>query len=100
MPDYVDSYYARTVSEPGERPTLDGVLQAQVCVIGGGLAGLATALDLAERNCSVVLLERHRVGWGASGRNGGFMALGYAPGIPALVERVGLQQAREMYALT
>ena len=42
-------------------------------MIGGGMAGLATALDLAERGRSVVLLERHRVGWGASGRNGGFV---------------------------
>jgi gamma-glutamylputrescine oxidase len=98
--DYVDSYYARTLSEPGSRPALDGALDTETCVIGGGLAGLATALDLAERGRSVALLESHRVGWGASGRNGGFMSPGFGAGVPALVDKVGLQQAREMYALS
>jgi gamma-glutamylputrescine oxidase len=98
--DYVDSYYARTLSEPGSRPALDGAIDTETCVIGGGLAGLATALDLAERGRSVALLESHRVGWGASGRNGGFMSPGFGAGVPALVDKVGLQQAREMYALS
>lgn len=98
--DYVDSYYARTLSEAGSRPALDGAVYTETCVIGGGLAGLATALDLAERGRSVALLESHRVGWGASGRNGGFMSPGYGAGVPALVDKVGLQQAREMYALS
>ena len=98
--NYVDSYYARTLSEPGSRPSLDGAVDTETCVIGGGLAGLATALDLAERGRSVALLESHRVGWGASGRNGGFMSPGFGAGVPALVDKVGLQQAREMYALS
>jgi gamma-glutamylputrescine oxidase len=97
---YVDSYYARTLAEPGDRPPLDGTIDAEVCVIGGGLAGLATALDLAERGRSVVLLERHRVGWGASGRNGGFASPGYPNGLPALVKKVGLTAAQAMYALS
>ena len=49
MPGYIDSYYARTLSEPGDRPPLEGAREVETCVIGGGLAGLATALDLAER---------------------------------------------------
>ncbi len=98
--DYVDSYYARTLGDSRSRPALDGVVDVETCVIGGGLAGLATALDLAERGRSVALLESHRVGWGASGRNGGFMSPGYAAGVEALVDKVGLQQAREMYALS
>lgn len=98
--DYVDSYYARTLGDSRSRPALDGAVDVETCVIGGGLAGLATALDLAERGRSVVLLESHRVGWGASGRNGGFMSSGYAAGVEALVDKVGLQQAREMYALS
>src|SRR5271166_811650 len=100
MADYTDSYYARTLAEPGERAPLDGTIEAETCVIGGGLAGLSTALDLAERGRSVVLLERHRVGWGASGRNGGFVSPGYPNGLPALVAKVGLDAARELYTLS
>jgi gamma-glutamylputrescine oxidase len=100
MPGYVDSYYARTLTEPGDRPALDGALEVETCVVGGGLAGLATALDLAERGRSVVLVEQNRIGWGASGRNGGFVSIGYGKGIPALVERVGLAAAREYVALS
>ncbi len=46
---YVDSYYARTIAEDRPRPALDGDTETEVCVIGGGMAGLATALGLAER---------------------------------------------------
>jgi gamma-glutamylputrescine oxidase len=100
MSGYIDSYYARTLTEPGDRPKLDGTIDAEICVIGGGLAGLATALDLAERGRSVVLLGQHCIGWGASGRNGGFVSTGYPNGIPALVKRVGLHEARELHALS
>jgi gamma-glutamylputrescine oxidase len=97
--DYVDSFYSRTMTEPGLWPALDGTIEAETCVIGGGLAGLATALDLAERGRSV-LLEAHRIGWGASGRNGGFMSPGFGVGVSALIEKMGLHRAREMYALS
>jgi gamma-glutamylputrescine oxidase len=100
MPEYIDSYYARTLAVPGDRPTLDGTLEADVVVIGGGLAGLATALDLVERGRRVVVLERHAIGWGASGRNGGFVSVGYPNGIPALVDRVGLAEAKIFYSLS
>jgi gamma-glutamylputrescine oxidase len=98
--DYVDSFYSRTMSEPGAWPALDGAVETETCVIGGGLAGLATALDLAERGRSVVLLDANRIGWGASGRNGGFMSPGFASGVAGLVEKVGRHKAREMYALS
>jgi hypothetical protein len=58
--DYVDSYYARTLAEDRPRPALDGDMETEVCVIGGGMAGLATALGLAERGRKVVLLEARR----------------------------------------
>ncbi len=94
--DYVDSYYARTLSEPSQYPSLDGDLEVETLVIGGGLAGCATALDLAERGRSVALIEANRIGWGASGRNGGFASEGFPKGYSVLVERVGRERARQI----
>ena len=74
---YVDSYYGRTVKAPASRPRLTHDIDCDVCIVGGGMAGLATALGLAERGKKVIVLEARRVGWGASGRNGGFVSAGY-----------------------
>jgi gamma-glutamylputrescine oxidase len=67
MSEYVDSYYAGSLAEPGDYPALDGDIETETIIVGGGLAGCATALDLAERGRDVVLVEAHRIGWGASG---------------------------------
>jgi gamma-glutamylputrescine oxidase len=97
--DYPDSFYARTLRERRAYPALEGDLDVETLVIGGGLAGCATALDLAEHGHKVALVEARRIGWGASGRNGGFVSDGFPGGYPALVERVGLEQARELHKL-
>ena len=97
--DYPDSHYSRTLRERRDYAPLAGDLDAETLVIGGGLAGCATALDLAEHGHKVALVEARRVGWGASGRNGGFVSDGFPGGYPALVERVGLEQARELHKL-
>ncbi len=97
---YVDSYYRSTMSPGAVRPALDADIDTEVCVVGGGLAGLATALGLRERGTSVVVLEARQVGWGASGRNGGIVGSGYSLPPDRLIARVGLQQARELYQLT
>jgi gamma-glutamylputrescine oxidase len=68
---YPRSYYAATRNDHTTYPCLDGSTRADVCVIGGGFTGVAAALTLAERGLDVVLVEQHRIGWGASGRNGG-----------------------------
>ncbi len=96
MSEHVDSYYARTLAEPADYSALDGDIETETVVIGGGLAGCATALDLAERGHKVVLVEAHRIGWGASGRNGGFVSTGVPSGVPALNKRVGLAMAQEI----
>lgn len=68
---HTGSYYAATLNNHRSFPTLSGDQEADVCVIGGGFTGVSAALQLTERGYHVHLLEAHRVGWGASGRNGG-----------------------------
>ena len=97
---HIDSYYTRTATQTKPQPSLDGEVETDVCVIGGGLAGLSTALGLAERGKRVVVLEARRVAWGASGRNGGFVSAGFASGPEAVIKRVGLDKARALHALT
>lgn len=78
-----------------------GPVDADICVIGGGFAGLATAMSLMERGQSnVVLLEAQTMGHGASGRNGGFVFGGYSLGERALVGAAGAEQGRQLYQLT
>lgn len=73
---YPASYYAATAVEPPPVEMLQGELRADVCIIGAGYTGLSAALHLAERGRKVVVLEAHRAGWGASGRNGGQVGSG------------------------
>lgn len=68
---YPDSYYAASLAEVGGYGPLAGNRRVDVAVIGGGFTGVATALELAERGYTVALVEAQRIGWGASGRNGG-----------------------------
>ena len=77
-----------------------GIGEADVCVIGGGLAGLTTALELARLGKSVVLLEAQRVAFGASGRNGGFVSNGFALGSEDIAARVGWQEASKLHGLS
>lgn len=65
------SYYAATLNEETDYPTLLGAVTVDIAIIGGGFTGVATAVELAERGYKVALVETHRIGWGASGRNGG-----------------------------
>lgn len=97
---YPDSFYSRNMADQKSRPALEEDIDTDVLVIGGGMAGLATALGLAERGHKVVLIEQKRVGWGASGRNGGFVSTGYAAGAGKMIETVGEDQAKALNDLT
>ncbi|WP_201860616.1 NAD(P)/FAD-dependent oxidoreductase [Microvirga soli] len=97
---YIDTYYSRTVSTSEIYPAAAGRIQADVCIVGGGLACLTAALKLARSGRKVVLLEAQRVAWGASGRNGGFVSAGYATGLSSIERRVGKDQARELFRLS
>jgi glycine/D-amino acid oxidase-like deaminating enzyme len=91
--DYIRSYYAATANDDVRYPTLEGTVKADVCIVGGGFSGVAAALTLAERGRSVVLLEANRIGWGASGRNGGQM-IGGISGEDAIKRQLGAAGAK------
>lgn len=94
-----DSRYARSANAFPALPPLTGTRDADVCVIGGGYTGLSAALELAERGWSVILLEARRVGWGASGRNGGQIITGYNHGQATIEGMVGAEDAARLWAL-
>lgn len=95
------SYYRATATPYEAHAPLRGSTRARVVVIGGGYAGLNTALGLAERGMQdVVLLEREQIGFGASGRNGGFVFAGYSLGEQSLREQLGEVRAKALFDLT
>ena len=101
MPDQsATTWYEATVSRGTPRHGLTGDSDADVCVIGGGLAGLTAALELVRRKRSVVLLEGQRLAWAASGRNGGFVSNGFAEGMDNVAARVGRDGAQALYGLS
>ncbi|RJG27640.1 NAD(P)/FAD-dependent oxidoreductase [Massilia cavernae] len=94
------SFYQAT-ADGGTYPTLSGSHDAAVCVIGGGFAGLGTALSLAERGqAGIILLEGDTIGHGASGRSGGFVFGGFSLGERALLDSAGDEAGRALYRLT
>ena len=95
---YPASWYAATRDVSTDRPPLTGRIEADVAIVGGGFAGLHSARLLALQGKRVALVERHRIGWGASGRNGGFVGPGFAERSGALIDRLGLDHARRLYA--
>lgn len=86
---HAPSYYAATGLSQPDRPALKGTTQADVCIIGAGYTGLSSALHLAEQGYKVVVLEAARVGWGASGRNGGQLVHSYSRDIDVIEARYG-----------
>lgn len=92
------TFYRAKAPTPAPRPALAGRREAEVCIVGGGFAGLNTALGLAERGLrDVVLLEAQTLGHGASGRNGGFVFGGFSRGEDALLAELGEQRAQALY---
>lgn len=95
------SHYLASAPAPAPRAPLQGRREAEVCVVGGGFAGLNTALGLAERGRDgLVLLEARQLGHGASGRNGGFVFGGFSRGEQSLLDELGPQRAQALYAGT
>ncbi len=88
--EHVKSYYAASANWHSDFPRLEGEARCDVAVVGGGFTGVSAALSLAERGYDVALLEAHRIGWGASGRNGGQL-------IDGIVEPHKLDEIRRKY---
>jgi gamma-glutamylputrescine oxidase len=97
---YVASYYAASARAVPERAALAGWVAADVCVVGGGIAGCSAALHLAERGFQVVLLEEHRIGWGASGRSGAQAIYGVAAAQGKLERLLGPAGARTVWEVS
>jgi gamma-glutamylputrescine oxidase len=96
---YGRSWYAATMVETPERPQLAKDLDVDVCVVGGGLAGLTVTRELARNGWSVALIEAGRLAARASGRNTGFVLPGFAAEPDRLIARVGFEQAKDLWAL-
>jgi len=93
------SYYAATAAPFAPCPVLAGEAEADLVVVGGGCTGLSAALHAAQAGLSVIVLEGGRIGWGASGRNGGQMIPGLRKGALELVSMYGAERARALFDL-
>lgn len=94
--EHVASWYAATANPAPERPPLEGEFDCDVCVVGAGFTGISAALHLAERGLSVVVLEAARVGFGASGRNGGQIVNSYSRDMDVIEAKYGAETARAL----
>lgn len=93
------SYYQATATPYDPYPTLDGAVEADVAVIGAGFTGLSAALELRLRGYSVAVLDQGPIAWGASGRNGGQICTGFAPGLAKLEQALGREAAKAAFLI-
>ena len=94
---YPPSWYAASAETLPPQPALDGDLDVDVCILGAGYVGLCTALELAEAGYTVAVLEAERIGWGASGRNGGQVIFGWGCSEAKLEGLLGRDDAKRMF---
>lgn len=97
---YPDTFYARTLTEAKPRSALFGVVDCDTAIVGGGLAGLTTALELARAGQKVAVLEAQSIGYGASGRNGGIVSPAFAAGSDGIARQVGNTAAHALHRLS
>ena len=95
-----DSYYFASANRQTDYPEFSGTESCDVCVIGGGVTGLSSALHLSERGYRVILLEGNQIGWGASGRNGGQSIFGYSCEMSKIRSLVGVDDAKKLWDLS
>ena len=90
---HTTSYYAASANPAPERPALQGDQEIDICIVGAGYSGLSTGLHLAEKGYKVAIIEGARVGWGASGRNGGQIVNGLNASLQTIKRRYGQDTA-------
>ena len=93
------SFYRSSVENLNSKDQLNSDIDIDVCVIGGGLTGISSALNLSKKGYSVVLCEARQIGWGASGRNGGQLGIGMRKDQYTLEKMLGLSHAKELWDL-
>jgi gamma-glutamylputrescine oxidase len=94
---HVKSWYAASVPPLAEQSPLTGRLQADVCILGAGITGLSTAIELAEAGYKVVVLEAQCIAWGASGRSGGQAIFGFGCAQTKITQAIGLQNSKKLF---
>ncbi len=97
---YPHTLYTAEVEAGPPTGQLEKHLQADVCIIGAGLAGITTALELARRGLAVMVLEAERIGWGASGRNGGLVSAGFSLEAEKIYATAGKDDAWSLFGLS
>ncbi len=95
--EYPRSYYADTATHLDSFPAAKGALTCDVCVVGAGFTGMSAAYHLAKRGYDVIVLDAQRVGFGASGRNGGQVSMGQRRDQEDLEQMVGDADARKLW---
>ncbi len=95
-PGHTSSWYAASANDKRVRPSLEGEETADICIIGAGFTGLSAALEMAEQGFSVIVLEGVRIGFGASGRNGGQIVNGYSRDLETIAGRYGREKAVQL----
>ncbi len=102
--EHAPSYYAGTQKDQAPFPCLEENIQVDVCIVGGGFSGVSTALELSERGYKVALLEGQRIGWGATGRNGGQVIGGYgealSKGSSGFAKKYGTDAAQTIWDMS
>ena len=96
MSERCNSYYTATLTHETDYPTLQGQHRVDVVIIGGGFTGVATAVELAEKGLKVAIVESNKIGWGASGRNGGQLIRGVGHGLEQFEGIIGKDGVRQM----
>jgi len=93
------SFYRSSVEDLNSQEQLTSDIDVDICIIGGGLTGISSAINLSKKGYSVILCEARKIGWGASGRNGGQLGIGMRKDQFTIEKKLGLRHAKELWSL-